>query len=87
MELTTRNIEILQVVRDLIQERGISPTISDVADADGVKTPTAQHHLERCEEAGAISRERGRHRSITLTEDGKLILNAHTEGNDDDLKK
>ncbi|WP_018228905.1 transcriptional repressor LexA [Methyloversatilis universalis] len=67
--LTPRQQEILQLIRDAVSERGSPPTRAEIAQAFGFRSPNAaETHLRALARKGAISLDEGRARGIRLTE-------------------
>lgn len=49
--------QTLEFLRNFIADKGFAPSLKDIADAIGVKSPSTAHfHLERLEQKGFISR-------------------------------
>ncbi len=66
-ELTPRQREVLDTIARLTRERGIAPTLREIADAIGV----ASHYAVVCllrpmERAGVVTRDRATPRSIRI---------------------
>ncbi len=61
---------ILEFIRVFRRDNGYSPSVREVAGHCGIKSPSVvQYHLEQLEEAGLITRDRVRSRSIGLVGD------------------
>lgn len=55
--LTTRQAQILEVIRSHVQAHGFPPTVREIGEAVGLKsTATVAHHLDDLEWAGYIER-------------------------------
>jgi repressor LexA len=68
-ELTPRQAEILQLIRDAIEATGYPPTRAEIAMAFGFRSPNAaEDHLRALERKGCISIEPGAARGIRLAE-------------------
>ncbi len=66
MNLTKRQKEILDFIRNYRSERGISPTQREIRENFGLSSfGTVQKHLKRLEEKGALAREWNRSRGIS----------------------
>ena len=66
MNLTRRQKEILDFIRDYRNSHGISPTQREIRENFGLSSfGTVQKHLKRLEEKGALSREWNRSRGIS----------------------
>lgn len=72
MNLTPRQLTILQFIRQSRLTRGVSPTIQEIADEVGVSKVTAFEHVEALIKKGALQRDRNRARSLSLPEDAVL---------------
>ena len=69
MNLTKRQKEILDFIRNYRHEQGISPTQREIRERFGLSSfGTVQKHLKRLEEKGALSREWNRSRGIAPSE-------------------
>ena len=69
-QLTTRQKDVLEYIRDFTYRNGYVPSVRDIARAIGVKSPsTVQGYLDGLEKAGYIRREPSQNRSIVLIEE------------------
>jgi repressor LexA len=69
MNLTKRQKEILDFIRNYRAEQGISPTQREIRERFGLSSfGTVQKHLKRLEEKGALSRQWNRSRGISPAE-------------------
>lgn len=66
MNLTPKQLTILQHVRDSRIQRGYSPTMQEIADALGISKVTAFEHVETLVKRGVLQRERNKARSLTI---------------------
>jgi repressor LexA len=67
MELTARQMEILDFIRDQIREVGSPPSLREIMQRFGFASPaTVSSHLDLLEKKGAIRRQAGRNRNICL---------------------
>ncbi|MFI9824432.1 LexA family protein [Streptomyces sp. NPDC052013] len=64
--LTDRQEEILRHIRLAITNRGIAPTVAELADLTGMQPSSIHYQLRELEAKGAIVREPGRARGIRL---------------------
>jgi SOS-response transcriptional repressor LexA len=65
--LTTKQSMVLDVVRIAIARSGVAPTLSEIADAVGLRSMASVHqHLETLEAKGYIRREFRKPQAITL---------------------
>lgn len=68
-QLTARQQQILQLIRDTVEQEGRPPTRAEICTAFGFRSPNAaETHLRALAAKGAISLEEGRARGIRLTE-------------------
>ena len=66
--LTNRQREVYEFTRDKIQNRGFGPTVREISEAFGIKSPNGVIcHLKAIEKKGLILREPNKSRAITLT--------------------
>lgn len=76
-QLTPRQLEIFEFVRDLIQNRGYGPTVREIGKAFGIKSPNGVIcHLKALEKKGLINRAAKQSRAIELTAEAE----AETKG-------
>lgn len=67
-QLTTRQQQILDFIRNSIKQTGVPPTRADICDHFGFKSPTAaEDHLRTLQRKGAIELLAGVSRGIRLT--------------------
>jgi repressor LexA len=66
MNLTPKQLRIVQLVRDSRIRHGYSPTMQEIADTIGISKVTAFEHVETLVKRGALHRERNRARSLTI---------------------
>ncbi|MDO5701214.1 MAG: transcriptional repressor LexA [Bowdeniella nasicola] len=65
--LTARQVAILSVITESINERGYSPTMREICNAVGLASPSSvKHQLEALEEKGYIHRDPRSPRAIVL---------------------
>jgi len=68
--LTSKQKKVYSVIEQFIKQRGIPPTVREIGEMVGEKTPGAgQGILNRLEQKGVIKREVGMARSIQLVSD------------------
>ena len=66
--LTARQLSIYEFIRDKILDRGYGPTVREIADAFGIKSPNGvMGHLRALEKKGLILRDKNKSRAIELT--------------------
>ena len=67
-ELTNMQQRIYEYIASCIREQGYPPSVREIGEAVGLKSPSTVHfHLQHLEEAGAIEKGAGKGRAITLT--------------------
>lgn len=66
MYFTEKQLRIMQFIQMFRQERGISPTLEEIAENFGVTKITIYEHINQLERKGALKREKFRARSIEL---------------------
>lgn len=67
-KLTPRQKEVYDFLRDKILNRGYGPTVREIGDHFGIRSPNGVVcHLKALEKKGMISREANRSRAIRLT--------------------
>jgi repressor LexA len=74
--LTSKQKKIYSVIETFIKENGIPPTVREIGEMVGEKTPGAvQGILNRLQQKGVIKREVGMARSIKLVSDNSQYAN------------
>ncbi|MDP7204604.1 MAG: transcriptional repressor LexA [Pirellulaceae bacterium] len=69
-QLTSRQQEIFELIRDMITNRGYGPTVREIGDHFGIRSPNGvMCHLKALEKKGFISRSPNKSRAIELTEE------------------
>jgi repressor LexA len=68
INLTPKQLRILQIIRDRRIANGYSPTMQELADELGVSKVTVFEHVETLIKKGALRREPNRARSLSLAE-------------------
>lgn len=67
-ELTSMQQRIYEYIVSCIREQGYPPSVREIGEAVGLKSPSTVHfHLKHLEEAGVIEKGAGKGRAITLT--------------------
>jgi repressor LexA len=72
MNLTPKQLRILQLIRDSRVTRGYSPTMQELADHLGVSKVTVFEHVEALIKKGALERDANKARSLRICE-GSLV--------------
>ncbi len=68
MNLTPKQMRILQYIRDQRTRLGISPTLQEIADEMGVSKVTVFEHVEALIRKGALVRDPNKARSLNISE-------------------
>ena len=68
MNLTPKQLRILQLIRDWRVRRGFSPTMQELADEIGVSKVTVFEHVEALIRKGALVREPNKARSLSIAD-------------------
>jgi len=68
MNLTPRQLKILQLIRDSRIVRGYSPTMQELADELGISKVTVFEHVEALIKKGALQRDPNKARSLSICE-------------------
>src|SRR5262249_59614030 len=68
MNLTPKQLKILQLIRDCRVRRGYSPTMQELADEIGVSKVTVFEHVEALIKKGALIREPNKARSLSIAD-------------------
>ena len=69
MNLTPRQLKILQLIRDSRVVRGYSPTMQELADELGISKVTVFEHVEALIKKGVLHREPNKARSLSIVDD------------------
>lgn len=65
--LGAKQQQILAVIQSSIKQRGYPPSVREIGEAVGLKSPSTVHaHLNKLEEMGAIRRESDKNRAIDV---------------------
>ena len=68
-QLSKMQQKIYEYIASCIREQGYPPSVREIGEAVGLKSPSTVHfHLKHLEEAGVIEKGAGKGRAITLTE-------------------
>ena len=68
-EISSMQKKIYEYIAACIREQGYPPSVREIGDAVGLKSPSTVHfHLKHLEEAGVIEKGAGKGRAITLRE-------------------
>src|ERR1700740_283344 len=68
MNLTPKQLKILQLIRDCRVRHGYSPTMQELADQIGVSKVTVFEHVEALITKGALTREPNKARSLSIAD-------------------
>ncbi len=68
--LTSKQLEILNFIKEQIRSKGVPPTIRDICNAVNLRSTSSVHsHLEKLEELGFIRRDGYKSRTIEISDD------------------
>ena len=70
MNLTPKQLRVLDFVRSYRQSQGCSPTMQEIADELGVSKVTVFEHVGALVEKGALTREPNKARSLSVVDEG-----------------
>jgi repressor LexA len=68
MNLTPKQLRILQLIRDTRVRHGYSPTMQELADQIGVSKVTVFEHVEALIKKGALTRDPNKARSLSIAD-------------------
>jgi repressor LexA len=69
-ELTERQREILEFIKQQVREKGYPPSVREIGDAVGLRSSSTVHgHLRRLEDKGYIRRDPTKPRAIEILDD------------------
>lgn len=77
MNLTPKQLKILQLIRDSRVRHGYSPTMQELADELGVSKVTVFEHVEALIKKGALIREPNKARSLSIADNIALPDEEH----------
>ena len=73
-DISSSQRKILDFIRNSLQD-GVSPSVREICNATGFKsTATVHNHLQSLEDKGLIVRNKGKNRSIRLSEDYTVFV-------------
>ncbi len=72
MNLTPKQLKILQLIRESRIVRGYSPTMQELADALDVSKVTVFEHVEALIKKGALRRDPNKARSLSISDDAPM---------------
>ena len=81
MEITPRQLELLEVLAAFESSRCYSATMQELADRLGVGRSTVFEHIAALRQKGLLIASKGKARSLKLTAGGKKLLERH-QGSD-----
>ena len=68
-KMTRMQQKIYDYIAQAIQDQGYPPSVREIGEAVGLKSPSTVHfHLKHLEELGVIGKQAGKGRALTLTE-------------------
>lgn len=66
MQLSDRQSQIVEFIKDFTKREGFAPTISEMAEGIGVNPNAIQYQINRLDDAGVITRQACRSRTIRV---------------------
>lgn len=67
-QITEKQQKILNFIRNYIKEQGFPPSVRDICQGVGLRSPSSVHgHLKTLQRAGYLERKDGKTRSLNLT--------------------
>lgn len=74
-ELTKRQSEIYNYIKQVVQMKGYPPSVREIGEAVGLASSSTVHgHLSRLEEKGYIRRDPTKPRAIEIVSDQTMII-------------
>ena len=74
MELTERQQQVLDYIRQMVEGRGYPPSVREIGEAVGLSSPSTVHsHLNSLVAAGAIKRDPSKPRAIMVVDEGTPV--------------
>lgn len=78
MNVTPKQLHILNLIRECRLAKGYSPTMQELADQVGVSKVTVFEHVQALIKKGIVSREPNRARSLSIRDDSVLPDEEHS---------
>ena len=73
-ELTERQREVLEFIKEQVREKGYPPSVREIGDAVGLRSSSTVHgHLRRLESKGYIRRDPTKPRAIEVIQDDEPV--------------
>ncbi len=74
-DLTSRQADVLEYIKRVMQTKGYPPTVREICDAVGLKSPATVHaHLKALEDKGYIRRDSSKQRALEIVGDNTVAL-------------
>jgi repressor LexA len=78
--VTERQRAILDYLREFVDEHGYPPTVREIGEAVGLRSPSTVHaHLAQLERAGLLRRDPTKPRALELTDRRREVEEAHAD--------
>lgn len=72
-EISAKQQKILEFIQTAIRQKGYPPSVREIGEAVGLKSPSTVHmHLNKLEQMGAIRRESDKNRAIDVVGDSPM---------------
>lgn len=66
-DLSARQVDVLEYIKQVLQTKGYPPTVREICEAVGLKSPATVHaHLRTLEEKGYIRRDSSKQRALEI---------------------
>lgn len=79
-DLSPRQAAVLEFIKQVIDEKGYSPSVREICDAVGLKSPSTVHmHLNTLEELGYIRRNNAKQRALEVVNE-RIARNVNDDG-------
>lgn len=67
-KISTKQLNVLQSIYDLLKENGYPPTVREIGDRLGLSSPSTVHgHLDRLSDKGLLDRDSSKTRTLEIT--------------------
>lgn len=75
-DLSARQVDVLEYIKQVLQTKGYPPTVREICEAVGLKSPATVHaHLRTLEEKGYIRRDSSKQRALEIVGESSASFN------------
>lgn len=75
-DLSARQADVLEYIKQVLQTKGYPPTVREICEAVGLKSPATVHaHLRTLEEKGYIRRDSSKQRALEIVGESSAAFN------------